>query len=158
MHNRFTDRARRIMQLAASEARRLNHEYISTEHLLLGLLKASRGVGVAALTNLHCDPAKVIQELERLTLPGPLPVTMRNLPQTPRASRAIEGAIEEARSLNHQYVGSEHILLGLLRDKESTSSVLLSQIFGLELEPVRAEVLRMLRPGSTDGKGHSLGA
>ena len=115
MFERFTDRARKVMALANQEAQRFNHEYIGTEHILLGLVKEGSGVGANVLKNLDVDLRKVRLEVEKLVKSGPDMVTMGKLPQTPRAKKVIEYAIEEARNLNHNYVGTEHLLLGLLR-------------------------------------------
>ena len=122
MYERFTDRARRVMQLANQEAQRFNHEYIGTEHILLGLVKEGSGVGANVLKNLGVDLRKVRLEVEKLVKSGPEMVTMGKLPQTPRAKRVIEYAIEEARNLNHNYVGTEHLLLGLLRERDGVAA------------------------------------
>ena len=105
MFERFTDRARKVMALANQEAQRFNHEYIGTEHILLGLVKEGSGVGANVLKNLGVDLRKVRLEVEKLVKSGPEMVTMGKLPQTPRAKKVIEYAIEEARNLNHNYVG-----------------------------------------------------
>ena len=99
MYERFTDRARKVMQLANREAQRFNHEYIGTEHILLGLVKEGSGVAVAVLQNLGVDPRKIRLEIEKLIQSGPEIVTMGTLPQTPRAKKVIEYAMEEARNL-----------------------------------------------------------
>ena len=108
MFERLTDRARKVMALANQEAQRFNHEYIGTEHILLGLVKEGSGVGANVLKHLEIDLRKVRLEVEKLVKSGPDMVTMGKLPQTPRAKKVIEYAIEEARSLNHNYVGTEH--------------------------------------------------
>ncbi len=113
MYERFTDRARKVMALANQEAQRFNHEYIGTEHILLGLVKEGSGVGATVLKNLDIDLRKVRLEVEKLVKSGPDMVTMGKLPQTPRAKKVIEYAIEEARNLGHNYVGTEHLLLGI---------------------------------------------
>src|SRR5213595_503066 len=115
MYERFTDRARKVMQLANQEAQRFNHEYIGTEHILLGLVKEGTGVAANVLKNLDIDLRKIRLEVEKIVQAGPDMVTMGKLPQTPRAKKVIEYSIEEARNLNHNYVGTEHLLLGLLR-------------------------------------------
>ena len=112
MYERFTDRARKVMQLANQEAQRFNHEYIGTEHILLGLVKEGSGVAANVLKNLDVDLRKIRLEVEKLVQSGPEMVTMGKLPQTPRAKKVIEYSMEEARNLNHNYVGTEHILLG----------------------------------------------
>ena len=105
MYERFTDRARKVMQLANQEAQRFNHEYIGTEHILLGLVKEGSGVAANVLKNLDVDLRKIRLEVEKLVQSGPEMVTMGKLPQTPRAKKVIEYSMEEARNLNHNYVG-----------------------------------------------------
>ena len=159
MFERFTDRARKVMALANQEAQRFNHEYIGTEHILLGLVKEGSGVGANVLKNLGVDLRKVRLEVEKLVKSGPDMVTMGKLPQTPRAKKVIEYAIEEARNLNHNYVGTEHLLLGLLREHEGVAAQVLMNL-GLKLEEVREEVLNLLGAGteseeSQSGKGNA---
>lgn len=146
MFERFTDRARKVMALANQEAQRFNHEYIGTEHILLGLVKEGTGVGANVLKNLDVDLRKVRMEVERLVKSGPELVTMGKLPKTPRAKKVIEYAIEEARNLNHNYIGTEHLLLGLLREREGVAAQVLMNM-GLRLEDVREEVLNLLGAG-----------
>jgi len=146
MFERFTDRARKVMALANQEAQRFNHDYIGTEHILLGLVKEGSGVGANVLKNLGVDLRKVRLEVEKLVKSGPEMVTMGKLPQTPRAKRVIEYAIEEARNLNHNYVGTEHLLLGLLREQDGVAAQVLMNL-GLKLEDVREEVLNLLGAG-----------
>jgi len=143
MFERFTDRARKVMALANQEAQRFNHEYIGTEHILLGLVKEGSGVGANVLKNLDVDLRKVRLEVEKLVKSGPETVTMGKLPQTPRAKKVIEYAIEEARNLNHNYVGTEHLLLGLLREQDGVAAQVLMNL-NLRLEDVREEVLNLL--------------
>jgi ATP-dependent Clp protease ATP-binding subunit ClpC len=153
MFERFTDRARKVMALANQEAQRFNHEYIGTEHILLGLVKEGSGVGATVLKNLDIDLRKVRLEVEKLVKSGPDMVTMGKLPQTPRAKKVIEYAIEEARNLGHNYVGTEHLLLGLLREKDGVAAQVLMNL-GLKLEEVREEVLNLLGAGvETEGVG-----
>ena len=134
------------MALANQEAQRFNHEYIGTEHILLGLIKEGSGVGANVLRNLSVELPKVRMEIEKLVKPGPDMVTMGKLPQTPRAKKVIEYAIEEARHLNHNYVGTEHLLLGLLREQEGVAAQVLMNL-GLKLDEVRDEVLTLLGAG-----------
>jgi len=155
MFERFTDRARKVMALANQEAQRFNHEYIGTEHILLGLVKEGSGVGATVLKNLDVDIKKLRLEIEKLVKSGPDMVTMGKLPQTPRAKKVIEYAIEEARALNHNYVGTEHILLGLLRESEGIAAQVLMNL-GLKLEDVRQEVLNLLGAG-VEGEPTGLG-
>ncbi len=149
MFERFTDRARKVMALANQEAQRFNHDNIGTEHLLLGLVKEGSGVGATVLKNLDVDIKKLRLEVEKYVKSGPDMVTMGKLPQTPRAKKVIEYAIEEARALNHNYVGTEHILLGLLREHEGIAAQVLMGL-GLKLEDLRQEVLSLLGAGVED--------
>src|SRR5437660_491751 len=123
MYERFTDRARKVMQLANQEAQRFNHEYIGTEHILLGLVKEGSGVAANVLKNLDIDLRKVRLEVEKIvqTGPGGGEITVSQRPHTPRARKVIEYAVEEAHNLNHNYVGTEHLLLGLLREEEGVA-------------------------------------
>jgi ATP-dependent Clp protease ATP-binding subunit ClpC len=143
MYERFTDRARKVMQLANQEAQRFNHEYIGTEHILLGLVKEGSGVAANVLKNLDIDLRKIRLEVEKIVQSGPDMVTMGKLPQTPRAKKVIDYSIEEARNLNHNYVGTEHLLLGLLREQEGVAAQVLMNL-GLKLDDVREEVLNLL--------------
>lgn len=151
MYERFTDRARKVMQLANQEAQRFNHEYIGTEHILLGLVKEGSGVAANVLKNLDVDLRKIRLEVEKIVQSGPDMVTMGKLPQTPRAKKVIEYAMEEARNLNHNYVGTEHLLLGLLREQEGVAAQVLMNL-GLKLEDVREEVLNLLGHGLEGGE------
>ena len=126
MYERFTDRARKVMQLANQEAQRFNHEYIGTEHILLGLVKEGSGVAANVLKNLDIDLRKIRLEVEKIVQSGPDMVTMGKLPQTPRAKKVIEYSIEEARNLGHNYVGTEHILLGLLEARDEPGARVLT--------------------------------
>ena len=134
------------MQLANQEAQRFNHEYIGTEHILLGLVKEGSGVAANVLKNLEVDLRKIRLEVEKLVQSGPEMVTVGKLPQTPRAKKVIEYSMEEARNLNHSYVGTEHILLGLLREQEGVAAQVLMNL-GLKLDDVREEVLNLLGHG-----------
>src|SRR6266498_1313091 len=151
MYERFTDRARKVMQLANQEAQRFNHEYIGTEHILLGLVKEGTGVAANVLKNLDIDLRKIRLEVEKIVQAGPDMVTMGKLPQTPRAKKVIEYSIEEARQLNHNYVGTEHLLLGLLREQEGVAAQVLMNL-GLKLEDVREEVLNLLGHNMDSGE------
>ncbi|MBU6387787.1 MAG: AAA family ATPase, partial [Planctomycetes bacterium] len=146
MFERFTDRARKVMQLANQEAQRFNHEYIGTEHILLGLVKEGSGVAANVLKNLDIDLRKIRLEVEKLVQSGPEMVTIGKLPHTPRAKKVIEYSMEEARNLNHNYVGTEHILLGLLREQDGVAAQVLMNL-GMKLEDVREEVLSLLGHG-----------
>ncbi len=142
------------MALANQEAQRFSHECIGTEHILLGLLKEGSGVGANVLKTLGVDLRKVRLEVEKLVKSGPETVTMAKLPQTPRAKRVIEYAIDEARNLNHNYVGTEHLLLGLLREQDGVAAQVLMNL-GLQLADVRDEVIQLL--GASPEAGYAGG-
>lgn len=131
------------MQMACAEAQSFNHEYIGTEHILLGLVAEGTGVAANILKNLDIDLGKIRREDEKIVQAGPDAVPMSKLPQTPRAKKVLEYAIEEARRLNHNYLGSEHLLLGLLREAEGVAAQVLINL-GLRLKTVHAEVLNIL--------------
>src|SRR6266571_4388314 len=156
MYERFTDRARKVMQLANQEAQRFNHEYIGTEHILLGLVKEGSGVAANVLKNLDIDLRKIRLEVEKIvqTGTGSEMATMGKLPHTPRAKKVIEYSIEEARNLGHNYVGTEHLLLGLLREQEGVAAQVLMNL-GLKLEDVREEVLNLLGHNMATEEGGS---
>ena len=143
MFERFTDRARKVMGLANQEAQRFNHEYIGTEHILLGLVKEGSGVAANVLRNLDIDLKKIRIEVEKIVQSGPNTATVGKLPYTPRAKKVVELAFEEARSLGHNYVGTEHLLLGLLKEQDGVAARVLMNL-GLKLEEVREEVLNLL--------------
>ena len=144
MYERFTDRARKAMQLANHEVARLNHPYIGTEHILLGLVKEGSGVAANVMKNHDVNPENIRLAVDKIVEACPDMVTMRKLPQTPRAKKVIEYSLEEARNLNQNYVGTEHILLGLLREHEGVAAQVLMNL-GFRLENVREEVLNLLR-------------
>lgn len=146
LYHRFTDRARKVMQLANQEAQRLNHEYIGTEHILLGLVKEGSGVAANVLHNLGIKLRMVRLEVETLIQSGSGMVTMGRLPQTPRAKSVIKFSMEEAKNLNHNYVGTEHLLLGLLREDEGVGAQVLMNL-GAKVDTVRAEIMALLGQG-----------
>ncbi len=139
---KFTERARKVLTLAQEEAQRLNHNYIGTEHILLGLVRENEGVAVKVLTNLGADPDKVRGAVEFIIGRGERTVS-GEIGLTPRAKRVIELAVDEARRLNHNYIGTEHLLLGLLREAEGAASSVLESL-GITLDKARAETLRIL--------------
>lgn len=144
MYERFTDRVREVMQLANWEAQRLAHDYIGTEHILLGLLKEGSGVAIQVLTSLTLDPRQIAAQIERLVQKGSTRDDACVNPSTPRAKNVIQYAMEEARNLKHGYVGTEHILLGLLREDMGVAGVVLAN-FGLRVEGTRREIEYVLR-------------
>jgi len=150
MYKRFTDRARKVMQLANQEAQRFQHRYIGSEHILLGLAKEGSGVAVNVVKDLGVEPRTITRDVETFLL-GDLPAgDLGEAPQPPRAKRVVQYAMDEARDLNHDYVGTEHILLGLLRDDVGLAIVVLMNL-GLRLEKVRAEVRATLQRAESEG-------
>ena len=143
MFDRFTDRSRKVMSFSRQNAERLNHDYIGTEHMLLGLVEEGSGVAANVLENLDIDLVKVRLEVEHLVKPGTDVLTMGQLPFTPRAKKVLEFAIDEAREMEHNYVGTEHLLLGLLREQDGLAAQVLMNL-GLKLEDVRNEVMEFL--------------
>jgi ATP-dependent Clp protease ATP-binding subunit ClpC len=143
MFNRFTERARKVIILAKEEARRFNHDYIGTEHILLGLVREGEGVAAAVLEKMGVSLENIRLEIEKLVQPGPTTQIIGDIPFTPRAKKALELAAEEARSLGHNYIGTEHLLLGLIREGEGIASQVLLNL-GLDLNTVRNEVMELL--------------
>ena len=142
-YSRFTDRAKKIMKLADEEAARLNCEYIGTEHLLLGLAREGSGVAANVLKNLGAGYDRIHREVEKLAGVDLGPMTIENRPLVPRVRNVIEFSHEECRKLTHNYVGTEHLLLGRVRDREGVAAQLLMNM-GLKLEGIRREVLNLL--------------
>jgi hypothetical protein len=142
MYERFTDRARNVMKMANQEAQRFNHEYVGTEHVLLGLTRET-GVATTVLQNLNVDLGRIRLEVEKLIQSGPDMVTMGRLPATPAAKRAIEYAMQECRKLEHNQVDTEHLLLGLLREDQGVAYQILLNL-GLRVDQVRAEIKSVL--------------
>lgn len=148
MYENFTERSRKVMALANQEAQRLNHEHIGTEHVLLGLIKEGSGVGANVLKNMGLELPQVRREVERLVKPGQAIVTVGRPLHTPLTKKVIEYALDEARKLNHSHVGTEHLLLGLLRVNEGKAVEVLMGL-GIKLEEVRQEVLNLLGPSES---------
>jgi len=143
MFDRFTDRAKKVMNLARQEAQRFNHEYLGTEHILLGLVQEGSGVAANVLKNMGIDLNKIRTEVEKIVKTGPSMVTMGQLPFTPRAKKVLELSMEEASNLGHNYIGTEHLLLGLIKENEGIAAQVLINL-GVKLEDVREEVLDFL--------------
>ncbi|MDP2923438.1 MAG: ATP-dependent Clp protease ATP-binding subunit [Candidatus Omnitrophota bacterium] len=143
MFNRFTERARKVLVLAKEEARRFNHDYIGTEHILLGLIREGEGVACAVLQNLGIDLERLRIEIEKLISPGSSASVLGDIPFTPRAKKALELAAEEAHNLGHNYIGTEHILLGLIREGEGLASQVLFSL-GVDLRKIREEIATLL--------------
>ena len=140
--DKFTERARRALTLAQEEAQRFNHNYIGTEHLLLGLVREGDGVAAKVLSNLGVELTKVRSAVEFIIGRGDR-ATVGEIGLTPRAKKVIELAVDEARRLSHHYIGTEHLLLGLVREGEGIAASVLESL-GVNLERVRAETTRIL--------------
>jgi ATP-dependent Clp protease ATP-binding subunit ClpC len=154
--DKFTERARRVLTLAQEEAQRFNHNYIGTEHLLLGLVREGEGVAAKVLANLGVELNKVRSAVEFIIGRGDRPVT-GEIGLTPRAKKVIELAVDEARRLGHHYIGTEHLLLGLVREGEGIAAGVLESL-GVSLEKVRAEVTRILAQSMPQGTPSGRGA
>jgi ATP-dependent Clp protease ATP-binding subunit ClpC len=140
----FTERVRKVLQMAREEAQRLHHEYVGTEHILLGLIREGEGVAAAVLQNLNVDLDEIQQKIEETVKKGKAAqATGPDLPYTSRAKKVLELAMSEARELNHSYVGTEHLLLGLLREEKGIAAQVLTDA-GVNLDAARAETLRLL--------------
>jgi carbon storage regulator CsrA len=143
MYERFTDKVREVMRLANEEARQFNHEYVGTEHVLLGVVKEGSRIAGKVLKALDIDLPKIRSEVEKIIMAGPGPVAAGRLPLTPRAKKVLEFAREEAHNLAHNDVGTEHLLLGLLREEEGVAAQVLVNL-GLSLVVVRRKLLEVL--------------
>jgi len=143
INDRFTERAKRVLFLAREEAIRLMHNYIGTEHLLLGLSRIGEGVAAMVLTNLGLDLSELRQAVEEAVPPGRGPISVGEIPLNASARRAMNYAFEEAKRLGHNYIGTEHILLGLLKERKGIAAQILMNL-GIDLDLVREETLRLL--------------
>ncbi|MFO7952443.1 MAG: ATP-dependent Clp protease ATP-binding subunit [Bacillota bacterium] len=150
MFGRFTERAQQVLVLAQEEAKRLNHNFIGTEHLLLGLVREGSGIAARVLQNMTVDLNSVRQEVERITPKGEK-VIQQGISYTPRAKRVVELAIEESQNLGHNYVGTEHLMLGLVREGEGIAAQVLSNM-GIDLKRARKEVIQLLGGEGTSEK------
>jgi ATP-dependent Clp protease ATP-binding subunit ClpC len=150
--NNFTPRAQQVLALARKEADRFNHNYVGTEHLLLGLIKLGQGVAVNVLQKMGVDLDTVRLEVEKQVGTGPESKVSGNIPYTPRVKKVLALAGKEAKALNHSYVGTEHILLGLLREGEGVAARVLKSL-DIDLERARNEILKELDPNFTSGEG-----
>ena len=158
MFERFTERARQVVVLAQEEARTLKHNYIGTEHILLGLLREEEGLAARVLESLDITVERVRAQVVRIVGSGE-EVTSGQIPFTPRAKKVLELALREALSLGHNYIGTEHILLGLVRENEGVAARILLD-FDADSEKIRNEVIRMLSGpgGRRQGQGAGAGA
>jgi ATP-dependent Clp protease ATP-binding subunit ClpC len=156
MGTRFTERAQRVILIAQEEAKRLNHDYVGTEHILLGLIALGEGVAAQVLSNIGVDLRKVRAEIEKIVGIGDNMMLLGEIPFTPRAKKVLEFAVSEASDMKHTYIGTEHILLGLIREEEGVAARVLQNL-ELKLDAVREEVLNTLgeteQAGAEGGKG-----
>ncbi|HAO99966.1 MAG TPA: hypothetical protein DCQ83_07990, partial [Fibrobacteres bacterium] len=155
MNGMFTDRVKKVMQLAREESVRLGNDYVGTEHLLLGLIREGDGVAVAVLKNLGIDLEDLARNIEKsISSSGGMMTIGQMIPFTPRAKKVLEIAAQEARAMSHKYIGTEHLLLALMKDHESAAATALANI-GVEYDRVKEEIERVLRGG---GEANAPGA
>jgi ATP-dependent Clp protease ATP-binding subunit ClpA len=159
----FTDRVRKVLEMAREEAARLRHEFVGTEHILLGLIREGEGIAAAVLTNLNVELEDIRRRIEETVIKGAAArAAGPDLPYTGRAKKVLEMAMAEMRELNHSYVGTEHLLLGLLREEKGIAAKVLTDL-GVTLEQARRETLRLLgsempsRPTPSDSHAHEQG-
>ncbi len=151
MNDKFTERVRKVIYLARDEANRLQHDYIGTEHLLLGILRLGEGIAAEVLQRLEVDLEQIQQTIENMVKPTGGTLTVGEIPLTPRAKRVLELSVEEARFLGHNYVGTEHLLLGLIREGEGVAARVLLEL-GVDRKRVREEIMKSLaRSGGAAG-------
>jgi len=143
--NNFTPRAQQVLALARKEAERFNHNFVGTEHLLLGLIRLGQGVAVNVLQKLGLDLETVRMEVEKQVGIGPDQKMIGNIPYTPRVKKVLALAAKEAKALNHTYIGTEHILLGLLREGDGVAARVLKNL-NVNIEQTRQEILKELDP------------
>src|SRR5215216_2049395 len=151
MMNNFTPRAQQVLALARKEADRFNHNFVGTEHLLLGLIKLGQGVAVNVLQKMGLDLETVRMEVEKQVGTGPDQKMIGNIPYTPRVKKVLSLAAKEAKALNHTYVGTEHILLGLLREGDGVAARVLKNM-DVDIEQTRQEILKELDPNFNSGE------
>ncbi len=152
--DKFTERAKKVLRLAEEEAQRFNHNYIGTEHILLGLVREGEGVAARVLSNLNVELHKVRSAVEFIIGRGDKAV-LGDIGLTPRAKKVIELAVDEAKKLNHHYIGTEHLLLGLVREGEGIAAGVLESL-GVSLDKVRAEVIKVLNQSGGGGGGYAV--
>ena len=156
MNYNFTDRVRKVLAMAREEASRLQHDYVGTEHILLGLIREGEGVAAAVLTNLNVDLDQIHERVEESVRKGKATIALGELPYTSRAKKVLEFAMAEARDFNHSYVGTEHLLLGLLREEKGIAAQVLNSL-GVTLDEARAETLKVLGSDVNQGEPAGIG-
>ncbi|SVC17288.1 uncharacterized protein METZ01_LOCUS270142, partial [marine metagenome] len=154
MNYNFTDRVRKVLAMAREEAIRLQHDYVGTEHILLGLIREGEGVAAAVLMKLNVDLDQIHEQVEGSVKEGKATIALGELPYTSRAKKVLEFSMAEARELSHSYVGTEHLLLGLLREEKGIAAQVLSTL-GVSMEEARAETQQIL--GSDAGPSQPVG-
>ncbi len=157
MNYNFTDRVRKVLAMAREEAIRLQHDYVGTEHILLGLIREGEGVAAAVLTNLNVDLDQIHERVEESVRKGKATIALGELPYTSRAKKVLEFAMAEARDFNHSYVGTEHLLLGLLREEKGIAAQVLNSL-GVTLEEARSETLKVLGSDVSPSEPAGIGA
>jgi ATP-dependent Clp protease ATP-binding subunit ClpC len=151
---RFTERAKQVVVLAQEEARALKHNYIGTEHILLGLLREEEGLAARVLERLDVTVEEVRAQVARIIGPGDEPIVSGQIPFTPRAKKVLELSLREALSLKHNYIGTEHILLGLVRENEGVAARILLD-FDADAEKIRNEIMSVLSGPGGPGLVHT---
>jgi ATP-dependent Clp protease ATP-binding subunit ClpC len=151
---RFTERAKQVVVLAQDEARALKHNYIGTEHILLGLLREEEGLAARVLESLDVTVEEARAQVARIIGPGDEPIVSGQIPFTPRAKKVLELSLREALSLKHNYIGTEHILLGLVRENEGVAARILLD-FDADAEKIRNEIMRVLSGPGGPGLMHT---
>lgn len=157
MNNKFTERVRKVLSLARDEAGRLHHDYIGSEHILLGLIREGEGVAAAVLNQIGLDLETIRIKVEELVKPGGSTLTIGDVPYTSVAKKVLEYSIEEARTMKHSYVGTEHLLLGLIREESGMAAKVLSAL-GVNAEIVRQETLKLLGGESLEASSEGTGS
>lgn len=155
MFERFTDRARKVMVFANQEAQRFNHDEIGPVHVLIGLIKDGNGIAATAFQRMGVDLRKVRDHVEKTVPAVPDVVTIGKLPQTPATKKIIEQAMQEARDLSHNYVGTEHIAMGLLKTEDELALGALKAC-GVALQDLRADILLLLGHGEPSSEEHKI--
>ncbi|OQB43546.1 MAG: Negative regulator of genetic competence ClpC/MecB [Candidatus Latescibacteria bacterium ADurb.Bin168] len=150
-HQMFTERVKKVMALAREESQRLGHDYVGTEHLLLGLIKEGEGLAIAALTSLGLDPETIKQSVEDAVAQTGGQMLMGQAPFTPKAKEILERAMAEAKEMKVQYVGTEHLLLALVKDRENVAAQILSAL-GADYKTIKEEVIALITGGSKAGQ------
>ena len=154
MFERFTERARQVVVLAQGEARALKHNYIGTEHILLGLLREEEGLAARVLESLDITVEEVREQVKRLVGEGDEEIVTGQIPFTPRAKKVLELALREALSLGHSYIGTEHVLLGVVRENQGVAARILLD-FDADAETIRNEIMRVLSGPGGPGLVHT---